>query len=570
MDRGRRGSMAAMVSAGLALAASAAIKAESAQTEARPAPAQELHDYAALRTFTGDGSSVLLLRRGISGYFIYDQTADTAADNGGTVIVSANGRRWRRTYSGPLDVAWFGATGDFSNDDSHSIQAAIDAAFAASEGQVLLGARHTLSRPITVRPGVSILGRGPAYAGGQEFTRIPGTYIRAAPDFEGEALFLGAVARPDNVLTAVQFEQFRVDLSQCTAHGFLLRDIYDGVIFRNIHVVGTHELRRACWLTSGQYGLGQTALFENCQFLGKKGGKGSLAPFRADALNESTFVNCKFFGAAGGATASSGAAAELSGCSGITMLNCSFAFAAMGISIEEHPRRKSFGINIDGGTFESLTQCALRIRSAGRRADSVSLRNPRYYDSVFSFPLAVDVDGVENCHFDGLFKKVLVGPNCDQTTITTQRLQLVSSKGSNTLVISRPNRIDGYLGVDGDIRVTGNVRIEGNAVLNGSLNLRSRLVTTNRQRLEPSDTVVLLKCDDTAEYEMPAARSPSPGNGQVLIVRNVGHSRATLMASGTDLIDGQRSLQLPPGASLLMASDGASGWWSVGSQALTS
>lgn len=50
----------------------------------------------------------------------------TSADNGGTIIVDASGRRWyRETGSSPYSVIWFGAKGDSTTDDFTAIQAAI-------------------------------------------------------------------------------------------------------------------------------------------------------------------------------------------------------------------------------------------------------------------------------------------------------------------------------------------------------------------------------------------------------------------------------------------------------------
>lgn len=63
------------------------------------------------------------------GYFVAD-LADTAmADNGGTVIVTANGNRWKRILGHTLGLEQFGAIGDGEVDDTQAIKNALQAAY---------------------------------------------------------------------------------------------------------------------------------------------------------------------------------------------------------------------------------------------------------------------------------------------------------------------------------------------------------------------------------------------------------------------------------------------------------
>lgn len=81
--------------------------------------AQLMVDYAALRAYDGEAKTVritgLLIApqpQGIAGFFQYDQTDTTSADNGGTIIVGSDGRRWKRVFTGPVYMGWFGGIAD--------------------------------------------------------------------------------------------------------------------------------------------------------------------------------------------------------------------------------------------------------------------------------------------------------------------------------------------------------------------------------------------------------------------------------------------------------------------------
>ena len=83
-------------------------------------------DYVALRAYTGNATQVRITNNGLSGFFYYDSTDTTSLDNGGTIIVSSNGKRWKRDFNGEINVKWFGAKGNGVDDDTLSIQAAVN------------------------------------------------------------------------------------------------------------------------------------------------------------------------------------------------------------------------------------------------------------------------------------------------------------------------------------------------------------------------------------------------------------------------------------------------------------
>lgn len=69
--------------------------------------AKSMQSYSALRSYTGRATGIRITQRNISGVFEYDPLDVTTPDNGATVIVSVNGKRYKRNYSGAVKLEWF-------------------------------------------------------------------------------------------------------------------------------------------------------------------------------------------------------------------------------------------------------------------------------------------------------------------------------------------------------------------------------------------------------------------------------------------------------------------------------
>ena len=109
-----------------------------------------LPSYVSLRDYAGPQTAAYIsgflatkAPSGIAGNFVVDGKDTTSADNGGTIIVDAAGRRWKRQFCGPAYVEWFGAKGDGVSDDTLAIQAAINAAMVVN-GAIGFGPRNYL------------------------------------------------------------------------------------------------------------------------------------------------------------------------------------------------------------------------------------------------------------------------------------------------------------------------------------------------------------------------------------------------------------------------------------------
>lgn len=96
--------------------------------------AVQLADYASMRAYAGTRESIYVTGflvsaapSGVAGMFVLDNLDISSVDNGGTLIVTAGGKRYKRSYTGPASIQWFGAVGVLGRDNWADIQRCIDA-----------------------------------------------------------------------------------------------------------------------------------------------------------------------------------------------------------------------------------------------------------------------------------------------------------------------------------------------------------------------------------------------------------------------------------------------------------
>lgn len=86
-------------------------------------------NYDDIRSYSGAGIKIQCYGRSVindggDGIFVRDDTDSTTDDNGGTVLVDAIGRRWKREYDGDILLLWFCEHGDGISDYTIPIQTA--------------------------------------------------------------------------------------------------------------------------------------------------------------------------------------------------------------------------------------------------------------------------------------------------------------------------------------------------------------------------------------------------------------------------------------------------------------
>ncbi len=74
-------------------------------------------NYNALRLYDGDFKLIYVTGfagtnnpEGESGHFVLDENDNQSIDDGGTIIVDAKGRRWKRKFNGAVNIEWFGCS----------------------------------------------------------------------------------------------------------------------------------------------------------------------------------------------------------------------------------------------------------------------------------------------------------------------------------------------------------------------------------------------------------------------------------------------------------------------------
>src|ERR1700755_1567368 len=195
-----------------------------------------------LRGMAGNATLRWVVARGFwsemdggGGLFAWDPTV-IGTDDGGTVIVPDAGGSvtgcWRRVYSGPMDVRWFGCKCDGATDDAARLQMALDA--VPSGGQLILSGLMAVGSPgwagllIHRKTEISLIGLHDAC--GIKILHAPTHQVRGEPP---GALALQACARVQ--IRGILFDGNAVGSNFTALYlDFLADSIVTDCVFRNM------------------------------------------------------------------------------------------------------------------------------------------------------------------------------------------------------------------------------------------------------------------------------------------------------------------------------------------------
>lgn len=194
-------------------------------------------------TNTPDSERYFLTDLGMEGLFRYDPADSTASDNTGTIVVTAGGARVKRIFSGPLNVMWFGATGNGQTDDASALQRAVDTGQATGTSVYFPTAHpyYAITKPIVITSGkaaITFFGDGLAYGRTDN-----GSIIRAHSSITAENPLQAIFRFTDAVfVTHYSFEDLTLIGNDVTKYGIysakLAHTRFSRVAFRNTTVAG--------------------------------------------------------------------------------------------------------------------------------------------------------------------------------------------------------------------------------------------------------------------------------------------------------------------------------------------
>lgn len=299
----------------------------------------------------------------------------------GIMYFELDGEYFKRSYSGFINVKWFGAKADNTNDDAVAINTAIQFIVDDFGGTLLLPAGiYKISSQIVMRRSVIFMG-----SGGYDYSGMPtqyGTCFKPTADFsDNEVIILDSAYDSVPLLSGSGFQDFAIDMDNISDSGksaIVLRSVSNSAFLKNIVVNHLDEgselvIEGADILyNNATDGINIASFFT----YGKTPDYVSTMPkllIRKNA-NEITFIGCKFQSKSGGATGTVSAQIE-SGSRGITFIACAFSGNETGAKI--------LGVNDTDSPAEWIrfSNCTFETQRYGIYVDAIGTNPatfPRY------------------------------------------------------------------------------------------------------------------------------------------------------------------------------------------------
>lgn len=186
-------------------------------------PYINLSNYSELRSYTGTVQNIQITTPGISGLFYYDNTDTTSSDNGGTIFVTTNGRRYKRYFNPDLGISilWFSpptssdALVQFNQAAAVAVSLQNGSSSASTPFVVVEGGTYTLSAATTGSVNWWLKPTGkfttPTTVPGLDFSceRLTGTVVRWTGSNQFTTLIVGDPSMsPNRALTTLGLSNF--------------------------------------------------------------------------------------------------------------------------------------------------------------------------------------------------------------------------------------------------------------------------------------------------------------------------------------------------------------------------
>lgn len=426
-------------------------------------------NYSDIRGYSGSDYSISCYGRetiadNAFGIFQRDDSDTSSEDNDGTILVDALDRRWKRSYTGPVDARWFGVKADGVSDDTAAANRATS----------------TL-QDVAFPPGV-ILTSGPILFGTQNIrgaSTYPnskyGTIIQCSGDHSGFEHFPtgyqpgGSIA---NFWINYQSSKPTTDSGFSRGIDFGTRDSLidpltggvtnfkvENVIVRGAYY-GFYDVTSAylmeyvnCWAWDCIQGFrkdyGTTVKYSSCYSLD------CYASWALKYCHVATLVNCAYDGSSNFGNLTPFIATQ---CPGLTITGM---------------QHESSKVNINGGSDFVLVDCN-SAKISGFSIPSWRNQNPQGQEAyLFRFTNSdVDISGVNLSGFvsggssdvisDGANSYVVLANSGSNVRVSASNLPVVSgSQYSYSLSASADSRIDYTSNCDVGGLVNGSVFING-------------------------------------------------------------------------------------------------------------